>query len=295
MSEEEVLPAVPQTSVAMEAEKARAVQKIQAALAIAKRFPRDQISALSRIMTECQRPALAEKAEYRYPRGGEQVKGPTIRLAEVIARHWGNCKYGFRELEQEDGSSTVEAYCWDLETNTEVTREFTVSHSLRLKDGKTKFLKDPRDIYEMVANQAQRRVRACILEVIPGDVIDKALAQCRKALEKGGGEPMADRIARLVINFQKELAVPKDAIEKFLGHAADIMNAEELVDLTAIYNSIKEGHAKRTDWFKLSDSPAEGGKAAELAAKLDAKSAEAPAADGELPDDQKFEFERKKK
>lgn len=277
------------SQVAIEAERSRAIQKVQASLAIAKRFPRDQIEAMKRIMVECQRPALAEKAEYLYPRGGEKVKGPTIRLAEVIARHWGNCKYGFRELEQTKGSSTVEAYCWDLETNTEVTREFTVSHSLKAK-GQIKTLSDPRDIYEMVANQSQRRVRACILEIIPGDVVDKALLVARSTLQKGSGEPMIDQVTRLVLNFSK-LSVPKEAIEKFLGHKAEDINTEEMADLIAIYNSIKEGASRRSDWFKLSE-PTDGGKAAELDEKLAAaKKSDATPSD----EADSFEFERKKK
>lgn len=292
-SESELLPAEVSegTSVGIEAEKSKAMQKVQAALVIAKRFPRDEIRALKKIETECLRPALAEKAEYAYPRGGEKVTGPTIRLAEVIARHWGNCQYGFRELEQVQGKSVVETFCWDLETNTQVQREFSVSHAIQLskaKGGGKKILTDPRDVYEMVANQAQRRVRACILEVIPGDVVDKALAICRATLQKGNGEPLIDRITRLILNFSKQ-GISKETIEKRIKHKAEDINAEEIVDLTAIYNSIRDGQSKREDWFDFK-GPAEGGKAEELASKLAAKKAPPPKA--ELSEDEKLPFEK---
>ncbi|MBQ7110481.1 MAG: hypothetical protein IJO06_04585 [Thermoguttaceae bacterium] len=39
-------------------------------------------------MTACQRPGLASVAVYVYPRGGSKISGPSIRLAEEIARNW---------------------------------------------------------------------------------------------------------------------------------------------------------------------------------------------------------------
>lgn len=269
-----------ETSVAMEAEKSKAIQKIQSALAIAKRFPRDQIKAVEKIIVECQRKSLAEKARYSYPRGGEKITGPTIRLAEVIARHWGNLKYGFRELEQKHNASTIEAYCWDLETNTEVTREFSVPHS-RKAGGKIVWLSDPRDIYELVANNAQRRVRACILEIIPGDIVDKSLAQCARTLSTDSKEPLIDSITRLVLNFSK-LGVTKDLIEQRLNHKSEEINSAELVDLIDIYNSLKENASKRSDWFKVNEISETGGKAAELSQKLEVKRAADKAAPPEL-------------
>ncbi len=72
--------------------------------------------------------------------------------------------------------STVEAFAWDVEeANTRQTKVFQVRHWRHTKQGGYK-LTDPRDIYELVANNGARRLRACILGVIPGDVIDAAVA-----------------------------------------------------------------------------------------------------------------------
>jgi len=68
----------------------RAAQEVQAAMVVAKKFPRDVTASLARILTNCKRKALAEQAVYAYPRGKEVVSGPTIRLAEVLAQSWGN-------------------------------------------------------------------------------------------------------------------------------------------------------------------------------------------------------------
>ena len=64
-------------------EQGRAIQEVQAAVLMARRFPRDVDVSRNRILTACQRKALAESAMYEYPRGGIKVTGPSIRLAEV--------------------------------------------------------------------------------------------------------------------------------------------------------------------------------------------------------------------
>ena len=109
-------------------ESQRAIQEVQAAMIIAKKFPRDPISAMDRILNACTRQTLAEGALYSYPRGGVEVIGPSIRLAEAIAQEWGNVQFGIRELEQNDKESIVEAFAWDIERNTRQIKTFTVPH-----------------------------------------------------------------------------------------------------------------------------------------------------------------------
>ena len=141
----------------------RAAQEVQAAMVVAKKFPRDTIAAERRILDACKRPALARAAAYEYQRGGGTITGPSIRLAEVAAQAYGNLDFGIIELEQRNGESSVMAYAWDLETNTRSTKVFTVKHERRVGRGDEnaviKRLSDPRDIYEMVANNGARRLR----------------------------------------------------------------------------------------------------------------------------------------
>ena len=153
-------PVIQQKQVGAEMAISRQAQEVQAAMVIAKRFPRDEIEAQTRILQACERIVLAEKAEYSYLRGGEKVTGPSIRLAEVLARYWGNIDFGIIELEQRTGESTMMAYAWDLETNTRQTRIFVQKHERKTKKAGITKLDDPRDIYELTANMGARRVRA---------------------------------------------------------------------------------------------------------------------------------------
>ena len=106
----------------------REVASIQAAMVIAKKFPRDPVASMDRILNACTRKGLAEGAVYEYAKGGSNVSGPSIRMAEMLAQQWGNLEFGIRELEQRHGESTVEAFAWDIETNTRQVKVFQVPH-----------------------------------------------------------------------------------------------------------------------------------------------------------------------
>lgn len=240
--------AAPNAAVAMST--TREAQEVQAAVFMAKRFPRDENFAIARIAQTCQRKGLAEKAIYSYPKGGQNVTGPSIRLAEAIAQSWGNIQSGVVELEQRPGESVCMSYCWDLETNTRDTKIFTVSHSIQTKNG-AKMLTDPREIYEHVANQGARRKRACILAVIPKDVVDSAMEACQRTLASGAKEPLIDRLRKMVNVFQTELSVPLESIERYMGYKLDSFTEMDMVTLRGVYTAIKDGASKREDYFDL--------------------------------------------
>ena len=54
----------------MEVAASRQAQEVQAAMVIAKKFPRDPFEAFNKIMNACKRITLAKDAIYSYPRGG---------------------------------------------------------------------------------------------------------------------------------------------------------------------------------------------------------------------------------
>lgn len=232
----------------MGVESTRAAKEVEASVAIAKRFPRDQTQSFNKLMTACKRRSLAEVSQFAYPRGNETVTGPTIRLAEAASNAWGNMQYGIRELSQSPGESVVEAYAWDMESNVRASKVFTIPHIRWTKKGGRQELTDPRDIYEIVANNGARRLRACILEVIPGDFIDAAIEECDKTL-KSDSVPLPDRIRAMVVAFG-ELGVAQVMIEKRLNHKVESCNEAEVIGLKKIFRSLKEGIAKVEDFFE---------------------------------------------
>lgn len=268
-------------SAAAEVEAQRAIAEVQASMAIAKRFPRNKIQVTEEILRDCCRYSLAEVAVYQYARGGTDITGPSIRLAEVIAQNWGNIVFGWKEISRSNGASEIEAYAWDLEKNLKRPIQFQVKHWRDTKKGGYA-LTDERDIYELCANQAARRLRSCILSIIPGDVVEAAKSQCEATL-KDKTQITPERITKMLEAFEA-YEVTKEQIEKRIQRRLDKdIPGALFVSLTRIYNSLKDGLSKSIDWFEpIEKEPKE--KSEKAAAKSTEKKSD-------LPDDGKVPFE----
>lgn len=267
-------------------EQARASSEVQAQLFCAKQFPRDQAAAFNRAMEACRRPSLASVAMYAFPRGKETVTGPSIRLAETLAANWGNLEYGIRELSRKDGVSEMQAFCWDVETNVRSVQNFTVRHERDTRAGKV-ILTDERDIYEMTANLGGRRLRSRIMAILPGDLIEAAIQECRKTMAGDNTVPLVDRVRKMITAFDK-LGVPLPLIEKRQGKPVAEFLPEDLVDLTAAHNAIRDGMSSAGEWFGTDKEKTAGTAAAikAIAGKHDASPppASLPAAPPEVSD-----------
>lgn len=235
-----------QGTVAIEA--SRAIAEAQGKLVIAKRFPRNEVAAYAKAMEACQRPSMAAKAFYSFPRGGQTVEGPTIRFAEELARCWGNIDYGIKELSQDDGKSEMQAYAWDLETNAQSVQNFTNPHQ-REQGKKMVTLTSQRDIYENNANMATRRLRSRILAILPSWFVEDAIEECKKTLAGKNDLPLVDRVKKMVVQFAK-FGVTQEQIERRLKKKIEAMTAEDFVEYIGIYNAIKGGDSKIADWFE---------------------------------------------
>jgi hypothetical protein len=231
---------------------------VQAMVVSAKRFPRSPEAAMNRILDACTRVSLANEALYQFPRGGSDVTGPSIRLAEVIAQNWGNIQFGINELSSSGGRSHVEAYAWDLETNVRQAKVFQAEHIRYSKKYGNKMLTDPRDVYEMVANQGARRMRSCILAIIPKDVVEAAVDQIYLTLNNSMDAP-ADEIVKLVQAF-KAFDVTETMIKKRLGKNLDKVSVAEVIRFRQIYKSLKDGMSEPVQWFDM-DGGDDGGPA----------------------------------
>jgi len=241
----------PVSNAVANTDQQRAVAEVQAAMMIARMNPRDQIASMDRILNACTRPTLADAAVYTYARGGSDISGPSIRLAEAMAQSWGNMQFGIRELEQRNGESTVQAFAWDVETNTRREVVFQVPHIRYTKRGVTR-LEDPRDIYENTANQAARRLRACILAVIPGDVTEAAVAQC-EATMKTKADTSPEAMKKMAVVFEA-FGVSREQIERRIQRRLDAIQPAQVVSLKKIYASLRDGMSVAADWFDADEA-----------------------------------------
>src|SRR4051794_39845438 len=79
-------------------EQARAVAEVQGAIVVAQQCPRSMSLAVQQMRESCRQKGLAERAFFRYSRGGGQITGPSVHLARELARCFGNIQYGITEL-----------------------------------------------------------------------------------------------------------------------------------------------------------------------------------------------------
>lgn len=251
-------------AVAIESE--RAIAEAQGQLVLAKRFPRDEQAAFAELMDACKLPALAEVAFYTVPQGGGKVSGPSIRLAEEIARVYGNFEFGHRELSRTEagpgardyGRSEVEVYAWDKEKNNRSIRQITVLHTIDTRDGPRK-LRDQRDIDNKIANVASKQVRGRILALLPKWMVEAAIQQCKATIAGQSETPLSERVRRMTQAFSK-YGVTIEHLESYLGHKLDKILPDELVDLQGIYNAIREG-ANPSEFFTLDKEQEKQGEA----------------------------------
>ena len=238
--------------------QSRELAETQTKYLMAERFPRDEVAAMDRILNAFSRQTLAEKAAYQFARGGSDISGPSIRAAEAIAQQWGNMDSGWRELQRsvDQGGvpfSEVEAFCIDLQGRNTKRLQFIVKHWRDTKKGGYK-LTDERDIYELCANQAQRRLRACIIASIPGDVTEAAMAQAETTLRtKADTSPEA--MQKMVAAFEP-FGVTREQIEKRIQRRLDAIQPAQVVSLKRIYASLRDDMSTPADWFDVDESAA---------------------------------------
>lgn len=232
-----------------EYQESKALSEIKGKMYLARQFPRDPDWSLQNVLKECTRKELAEVAQYEFPKGDSVVKGPSIRLVEVLARHWGNIDCGITEIDSSPGETTIKCFAWDLETNVSDEKTFSVKHERSTKKGSYK-LTDERDIYEMVANKGARRKRACLLAVLPGWYVDAAIEACDKTLEEylTSGKDMETVVASIIEAF-KEFNITAEQISEKLGKETDKLSKKDVVKLRHLYSAIKDGFVKASDAF----------------------------------------------
>ena len=93
-----------------------------------------------------------------------------------------------------------------------------------------------------------RRVRACILSIIPGDIVDAALAQCSATLRDGIQGNLEDERRKIADWFADHHALTVDHLAEFLGYPLSQASADDIVTLRGVATSLKDG-ARRGEFF----------------------------------------------
>lgn len=234
-------------------ESQRAVAEAQGQIAVAKRFPRNFAKAMEEIRVSCSYPEFAEEAFYALPRGGQIIRGPSIRLAEELARVYCNFQYGHREIQRSEGESLVEVFAWDVENNNRSTRQITIPHIMDTKSGGKK-LTGQKEIADYIANVASKQMRSRILALLPKPLVAAAIRVCEQTLAGATEKTVQQRVDNMMAMFAK-YGVNVAMMENYLGHPLADTTVDEITDMISIFAALKEG-ASPKEYFSREDEAA---------------------------------------
>lgn len=237
----EVLPQENQSFIMARAE-------LDTQIVTAKSYPRNMkacMAAAREIVTYSQE--IAQSCFFSLPRSDKEIKGPSVRLAEIFVSCWGNLKCASRIISNDGKNVIAEAVVIDLEKNNQMGGQ--CSRSIVDKYGKT--YKPDMQTVTMQAAQAIA-LRNAIFKVIPKALIDELYEVARK-FAIGDLSSIGERVSKGIEYFGK-LGITEDRILAFLSKESQKeCGAPELEYLLGIQTSIKEGHCALDDAFSTND------------------------------------------
>ena len=247
---------------------AEANMTIQAAVIMARKFPRNEDQAFEALMRSCQRPRFAEVASYSFPRGGQQVSGASIKLAREAKRLWGNIRTGLEITFDEQGDGTtrdpglrrIRGWAWDLQTNTYESFEdsFLKLHQRKVRGVDTQWIvPDERDLRELTFRRGAICVRNAILALMPPDLIDDARDEAAQTIEAQAKKDPEGEKKKLIMGFSR-LKVTPEMLEELIGHPLAQASPAEIANLRQVFVSIRDGNTRWPDHVTNGDPTKNG-------------------------------------
>lgn len=217
-----------------------AVQVAQAelnqAVTTARAFPRSIATAMRNIRDLATLDdKTAEECVYALPRAGKAIRGPSVRLAEIIVSCWGNCHVGARVVHVDRFEKVVvaEGVFHDLETGMRRTHQT----QRRIVDKHGRLYND--DMITTTGNAAASiAFREAVLKGVPRAIWRNAYESCERVIA-GDVTTLVERRDRAIKAFAAWGVTPERIFAALdIGGLEDI-GADELVTLTAWRSGIK--------------------------------------------------------
>jgi hypothetical protein len=195
---------------------------------------------------------MAEECIYSVPRAGKQIRGPSIRFAEIVLSAWGNVRCAARVSHEDRIERFVEAEALvhDMETNVQYVAR--ARRRIELKRGRKSV--DP-DMIQLAGSAAISVARRnAILGAIPKTVWRRA-QEAVEAVIRGDQKTLVERRDSAFSYFNK-MGVPSERILKSLNvNHLDDVTFDHLVDLGGMRSSLKSGDATLDQLFPEETPP----------------------------------------
>lgn len=182
----------------------------------------------------------------------KEIKGGSIRLAEIIANAWGNLHAGTRIIENDGRHITAEGVAWDLETNVKIAMQNKVSIRFGEKNGQGGYTASA-DMQTVLSNAASAKaLRNSIFKVVPKALVDRILEKAM-TFSVGDQKTLASKVSEVVEKLTK-MGIDKQAmLEYYTCKSVNDITPDILRSLIGLGTAIKEGHIKIDEVFKAED------------------------------------------
>jgi hypothetical protein len=216
--------------------------EIDMQISTAKKYPRNIAQVKSEMLDIVQLDEeTAAACFYSLPRGGKNIQGPSIRLAEVALSCFGNIRAGSRIIETvTDGGNpyvTIQAVCHDLQKNVAVS----IEKRRRIVGKKTKGGVIDEDDINLAANAGSAiALRDAIFKVVPGALI-RPVYDAAKKVAIGDARTLSDRRARAMEAFQKMGVSADRVLASVEKNKLEEVTLDDLEVLIGTFTAIKEG------------------------------------------------------
>lgn len=218
--------------------------EIDVQISTAKAFPRSLKTFLERAESMATiNESVAQSCAYALPRGGKQLEGATVRLAEIICSTYGNIRAGARVIANDGKTITAQGICHDLETNNSVTVE--VKRRITDRNGKT----FNEDMQTVTGNAACAiAYRNAIFKVVPFALVNNIYEKA-KQVARGTAETLTARRDKAV-NYLKGLGVTEKQILTVLElKKIDDIDLDKLSVLRGMVTLITNGESTVKELF----------------------------------------------
>jgi hypothetical protein len=261
------------TETASTALAAQAKATIEARYIMAERNPRDFDVVREKLLKDCNRPSFAAVAIYHKPIGNG-VEGPSIRFAEAALRAMGNVDVSTQTVYDDDDRRIVRVSVTDLEANLPYSQDVTITKTVERRKlakgdtplrtrlnsyGDTLYILPGTDddILNKQGALISKAVRTLGLRIVPGDLIDEAMAEVRSTQRRKDAED-PDAAKRNLFDAFSAQGVTSEQLKEYLGHAGATLNPKELSELRGLFAALRDGE---TSWREIMDAkkpPASG-------------------------------------
>lgn len=230
----------------------------------------------------------AEKCTYALPRGGKPITGPSIRLAEIVASQWGNCRVAARVIHVDRKEMYVEALgiFHDLESNTATTS--SIRRRISGRDGK--LFND--DMITVTGNAAcsiakRNAILAGVPEAIWGEAYEAALRTVR-----GDMKTLPERRDE-TLKAMAAFGLSADQVYQILGIDGEKdFGLDQIATLRSTYAALKNGETTAEELLKTIEASDTGRKAGSITRDHAPKKAEPEGGPSEEEREQAAEIER---